>query len=67
MLVEWVIPDSAEFSIGKWIDMTMMVAVGGRERTASEYDQLLRASGFELEHIVPTASTFSVIVGRPAA
>lgn len=65
MLVEWLIPDNSEFHFGKWADMTMMAGLGGRERTRAEFDRLFFDSGFELEAIVPTASTFTIIVGRP--
>jgi hypothetical protein len=36
---------------------------GGRERTPSEYAELLAGAGFRLERIVPTASAYSVIEG----
>lgn len=44
-------------------DLTMLVAPGGRERTAGEYARLLAAAGLTLERVIPTASDFSVIVG----
>jgi hypothetical protein len=59
-----VIPDTPEFSVAKWLDLHMMVAVNGRERTAAEFSALLEKAGFELEVIVPTASPASVVVGR---
>lgn len=65
MIIEWLIPDTPEFNFGKWSDLGMMVALGGRERTKAEFECLFRESGFELEEIVPAASTFSIIVGRP--
>jgi hypothetical protein len=66
MLIEWLIPDTSEFNFGKWTDMSMMAAVGGRERTREDFEKLFRQSGFELNEIVPTASTFTIIVGRPS-
>lgn len=42
-------------------DLTMLVMTGGRERTASEYESLLRAAGFELTELIPTQSVMSVI------
>ena len=65
MIIEWLVPDTPEFNFGKWSDLGMMVALGGRERTKAEFECLFRESGFELEEIVPAASTFSIIVGRP--
>ena len=66
MLIEWVIPENSDFHFGKWTDMTMMTCVSGRERTKSDFETLFKESGFVLEEIVPTASTFSIVVGRPA-
>jgi hypothetical protein len=51
---------------GKWTDITMMTSVGGRERTKTEFETLFSEAGFELEEIVPTASSFSIVVGRPS-
>jgi hypothetical protein len=67
MLIEWLIPDTSEFSFGKWSDITMMSALGGQERTEADFERLFRDSGFELEEIVPTASTFTITVGGPIA
>jgi len=66
MLVEWVIEDTSEFQFGKWTDITMMTGVGGRERTKDEFETLFKRAGFILEEIIPSASTFSIVVGRPA-
>lgn len=45
-------------------DMTMM-AWGGQERTAQEYRSLFGQAGFQVSQVVPTASSFSLIEGRP--
>ena len=45
-------------------DMTMM-AWGGQERTAREYRELLAQAGFHLSRVVPTASSFSLLEGKP--
>ena len=37
MLVEWLISETPGFQFGKWTDLVMMTAVGGRERTRSEF------------------------------
>ena len=65
ILVEWLIPDTPEFNFGKWTDITMMVALGGRERTKADFERLFRESGFELDEIVPTGSAFTIVIGRP--
>ena len=33
VLMEWVIPETAEIDSGKWMDINMLVNAGGRERT----------------------------------
>jgi O-methyltransferase domain len=66
MLVEWVIPDTSDFHLGKWTDITMMTEVGGRERTRGDFETLFRNAGFVLEEIVPTESRLSIVVGQPA-
>ncbi len=67
ILLESVVPEIAEFDLGKWMDVNMLVMAGGRERTASEFRELYAKAGFELEQIVPTSSPLSIIVGRPLA
>jgi hypothetical protein len=46
-------------------DLNMLVATGGRERTAPEYGELLEAAGFRLSRIVPTLSLLSVTEAQP--
>jgi hypothetical protein len=37
----------------------------GRERTASEFRELLDQGGFELEAIVATPSPLRIVIGKP--
>jgi hypothetical protein len=64
VLVEWVIPETADFDAGKWMDINMLVNTGGRERTASEFRSLYEQAGFELEDIIPTPSPLRIILGK---
>lgn len=48
-------------------DIQMMVATGGMERTAAEYERLLTEAGLTLVRIIPSASQFSVIEARPTS
>jgi hypothetical protein len=66
ILVEFVIPEGPGFDFSKWADLQMMILVGGRERSESEYRSLLRASGFDLEEIVATATPLRLLVARPS-
>jgi len=66
VLIEEIVPDTAELTWGKWIDLHMMTVTGGRERTISEYTELFAKSGFELDKVVsmPVGGA-SLIIGRP--
>jgi hypothetical protein len=61
LLVESVLPGRNEPSIGKYLDLNMMVMTGGRERTEDEFRRLLAGAGFRLARVVPTASMVSVV------
>jgi len=65
ILVENVIPEGASFHFGKWTDLEMLVCLGGRERTETEYRALLTAAGFDLQEVVATASPLSLLVAKP--
>lgn len=66
LLVDFVIPAGNEPSLGKLLDLQMLVMAGGRERTPDEFKDLLGAAGFRLGGIYPTVSPQSVIEGVPA-
>ncbi|MBS0448869.1 MAG: hypothetical protein JSR59_23340 [Proteobacteria bacterium] len=61
LVVERIIPPGNAPFAGKDVDITMMVMLGGRERTEAEYRQLLDAAGLTVARIVPTAVPSSVI------
>lgn len=63
-VIEWVIPETAEPTLGKWMDVHMLAMLGGRERTAAEYDDLFARTGLAMERVVPTASSLSIVVAR---
>ena len=63
LIVEMVIPEPNVPSIGKLLDLQMLVYLTGRERTGKEYGDLLSQVGFDLQRIVPTLSPYGVIEG----
>ncbi len=65
LVIELVLPPGEEPFVGKWMDLHMLVLVGGRERTATEYDALFRAAGFALARVVPTAAVQSIVEAVP--
>ena len=66
ILIEHVVPEGAAFDVGKWTDLQMLVCARGRERTETEYRALLAGSEFELQEVVATASSLSLLVATPA-
>ncbi len=65
LLIEFVIPPAKEPSLSKLLDLDMLVATGGRERTEIEYRDLFAVAGFTLVAVHPTASPQCVIEGAP--
>jgi O-methyltransferase domain len=61
LIVESLIADAPGVHPGKVLDVIMLAITGGRERTAEQYQDLLRATGFTLARTVPTASYFSIL------
>jgi len=50
------------------LDLRMMVGtVGGRERTAGEFEALLRAADLQLMRVVPTRTPVSLVEAKPAS
>ena len=66
LLIERVVGEPAEASEAKLFDINMLVVLGGRERTRSEYAALLERAGFQLTRVAPSQSPLSVIVAQPA-
>ena len=66
LLIESVIAPGNEPSFAKFMDLNMLVMTGGRERSESQYRELLAAAGFTLSRIAPTPSAFCVIEATPA-
>jgi hypothetical protein len=65
LLAEAVLDDSPAPHFGKLIDIEMIAFVGGRERTAGEFRELLASAGFALRRIVPTKSPLSLVEAVP--
>jgi hypothetical protein len=62
LLVEMVIPPGNKPFLGKFLDLgVLMMESGARERTESEYRDLLSKAGFHVSSIIPLPSPDSVI------
>ncbi len=66
LLLEQVMPDGDTPSYAKLLDLIMLVLLGGRERTESEWRALLEAGGFELLGITPSPATNLIEAARAA-
>jgi SAM-dependent methyltransferase len=63
ILVDTVLTDSSD-SARALMDLLMMVLTGGRERTESEFNEILREAGFSLTRVLPTVGA-SILESRP--
>jgi hypothetical protein len=65
LVVEQVLPEGDEPSYAKLLDLIMLVLLGGKERTESEWRALLQQGGFELLDTATGPAT-SLIEASPA-
>ena len=63
LVVEMVIPEGNTPSLGKLLDLEMLVLLQSFERTEAEYRALFERAGFKLTRTLLTASPYSVIEG----
>jgi hypothetical protein len=61
LIIEAVLQPGAATSFGKFVDLSMLVMTGGRERTEAEYRTLLEAAGLKLTRVIPTQTEMSII------
>lgn len=66
LLLEMVLPQHASSHFGTMLDLEMLAIAGGKERTSSEYSNLLARAGFRLERVVETAGPLSIVEARTA-
>jgi len=65
IIFDTVVPETMEPDFSKFFDLNMMVMTGGKERTSKEFEQLMKAAGFRLIRIIPTATPTAIIEGEP--
>ncbi|MFC9993829.1 methyltransferase [Nocardia sp. NPDC127526] len=65
-LVECLIPEQRNTThLSLWLDLHVLLTIGGRERTAAEYRALLETAGFGTPRITATAAPLSIIEAVP--
>jgi hypothetical protein len=61
LVVEPLLPEGPGASFTHLVDLNMLVQLGGRERTRTEYAALLASAGYHLEHVIPTDTPWSLL------
>lgn len=61
-IIELPLPDNDETAYGALLNLSMAIITGGKERTISEYESLLRETGFRIENILPISHVSTVMV-----
>jgi len=61
LVVETILPPPPQPSPVTFMDMNMLVMLGGRERTAEEYGGMLGRCGFPVKRVIPTGGMFGLI------
>jgi hypothetical protein len=61
LIVETLVSELPEARFGKTLDIIMLAVTGGRERTRSEYSQLLAATGWRLTDVIATPTRLSIV------
>lgn len=65
LLFEMVLPEGAPPHPGMLLDLEMLVHPGGRERTATEYADLLSRADFRQTRVIPTTGPMSIVEAVP--
>ncbi|MDQ3776924.1 MAG: hypothetical protein M3461_22540 [Pseudomonadota bacterium] len=65
LVIERLLPTGNGPSEAKLFDISMLVVLGGRERTEGEYRVLLGSTGLELRRVIPTECPLSLFEAIP--
>jgi hypothetical protein len=65
LLFETILKSSGQPDPGSFMDVLMLTLVGGRERTESDFRELLLTAGFKLTRVVTTEGGPCIIESRP--
>lgn len=61
LIIETVVPEGNEPHFSKIVDLEMLAAPGGKERTSAEFNGLLDSAGLRMTRIIPTRGIMSII------
>jgi len=63
LVIEGIIQPGNDVSMGKFVDLVMLLVTGGKERKVDQFRSLYEQAGFELTDIFPTITELSIIEG----
>lgn len=63
-VIEEILPDTPALHSSMIVDIIMLAAAGGRERTRGQYEKLLEDNSFKMHRVIQTAGTMSVVFGE---
>lgn len=66
LIIDAVVCEDNEHSLVKGIDLLMLTASDGRERSEQELVSLLASAGLQLLRVIPTPSLLSILESAPA-
>jgi hypothetical protein len=66
LIIEGLIGSPNKLTVTSFVDLTMMTAYSGRERTEAEYATLLEQSGLTLRRTISTSSALQILEAIPA-
>ena len=61
LIIESILPPDDSFHPGKAMDLSMLVLLGGCERTEAEFTALLARADLKVEQVIPTMSPHSLV------
>jgi O-methyltransferase domain/Dimerisation domain len=66
LIIDAVVREDNKYSLVKGVDLLMLAASDGHERSEQEFATLLASAGLELLRVVPTPSLLSILEAAPA-
>ncbi len=64
-VIEGIMGDKNSLTNTNYIDLNMMVSLGGQERNQREYSELFSRANLQLTEVIPTSLDPSILVGTP--
>jgi hypothetical protein len=66
LIIEFVLKEANKPDFGRFMDLTMLIFVHGRERTLPEFESILQAANLRLTRAIPTSGLHTLIEAEAA-